>query len=269
MIDARSPGANTLGHHVEIPVSTHTIDVLIVGAGISGISAACHLAKLCPSKRFAILERRAHLGGTWDLFRYPGIRSDSDMQTLGFRFRPWTGTKSIADGPDILTYLNDTATEHDLTSKIRYQRHVHRASWSSGTSSWTIEVSGPDGPEKWTANYLWMCTGYYSYDHGFTPEFPGVETFAGELMHPQFWPEDCDYSGKRIVVIGSGATAFTLVPTLAKHAQHVTMLQRSPTFVVSVPSVNKSANLLRRLLPERMAYGVTRWINIMISALSF
>ncbi len=261
--------ASLPAHDPNTSVSAHSVDVLIVGAGISGISAACHLAKRCPSKDIAILERRKQLGGTWDLFRYPGIRSDSDMETLGFRFRPWTGAKSIADGSDILNYLNDTAKEHGISAKIRYERRVQRASWSSESSGWTIDVSGPNGLERWSANYMWMCAGYYNYDRGFTPEFPGVETFSGRVIHPQFWPEDANFAGKRVVVIGSGATAFTLVPALAKQAKHVTMLQRSPTFVVSVPSINKSAKLLRRLLPERLAYAVTRSINITVSALSF
>jgi monooxygenase len=249
--------------------STHTVDVLVVGAGISGISAACHLAKLCPSKTVAILERRDQLGGTWDLFRYPGIRSDSDMQTLGFRFRPWTGAKSIADGPDILQYLNDTAKEHNIGDKIRFGRRVRRASWSTLDACWTVSVEGPDGSEQWKARYLWMCAGYYNYDHGYTPQFAGIESYQGEVIHPQKWPSAFDGAGKRVVVIGSGATAFTLVPSLAKQADHVTMLQRSPTYVVSIPSVNRNSNRLRRVLPERAAYAVVRWMNIFVSALSF
>jgi monooxygenase len=247
----------------------HTVDVLVIGAGISGISAACHLSTSCPTKSYAILEQREQLGGTWDLFRYPGIRSDSDMQTLGFRFRPWTGTKSIADGPDILRYLNETAREHRIGDKLKCGRRVRSAEWSTTTASWTLEVDSPEGVEQWTANYLWMCAGYYNYDHGFTPDFTGIDTFAGQVVHPQHWPQDFDSSGKRVVVIGSGATAFTLVPSLAVHAEHVTMLQRSPTFVVSIPSVNKTANRLRRVLPEKAAYWIVRWMNVFISALSF
>jgi monooxygenase len=250
-------------------VSVHTVDVLVIGAGISGISAACHLAKRCPSKKVAILERREHLGGTWDLFRYPGIRSDSDMQTLGFCFRPWTGAKSIADGPDILQYLNDTAKKHNIGDQIHYGRRVQRSSWSTTDARWTVTVEGPNGTEQWKTRYLWMCAGYYNYDHGYTPHFDGIESFNGEIIHPQQWPEKFDGAGKRVVVIGSGATAFTLVPSLAKQADHVTMLQRSPTYVVSVPSVNRTANRLRRFLPERVAYALVRWTNIIVSALSF
>jgi monooxygenase len=246
-----------------------SVDVLIVGAGISGISAACHLSKLCPTKKFAILERRQQLGGTWDLFRYPGIRSDSDMQTLGFRFRPWTGAKSIADGPDILQYLNDTAREHRLVDKIWSERYVRRASWVSATATWLVEVDGPNGREHWRTNYLWMCAGYYNYDHGYTPELKGIDSYKGGVVHPQHWPKDFDCAGKRVVVIGSGATAFTLVPSLAKHAQHVTMLQRSPTYVVSIPSVNRTANRLRRILGQRASSWIVRWINVTVSALAF
>jgi monooxygenase len=246
-----------------------TVDVLVIGAGISGISAACHLSRSCPTKSYAILEQRDQLGGTWDLFRYPGIRSDSDMQTLGFRFRPWTGTKSIADGPDILRYLNDTAREHRIGDKMKFGRRVRHAAWSTKDAEWTVEVDSPEGREQWTANYLWMCAGYYNYDAGFTPEFAGIESFTGQVIHPQHWPQDFDGTGKRLVVIGSGATAFTLVPSLAQHADHVTMLQRSPTFVVLIPSVNKTANRLRRVLPEKAAYWIVRWINVFLSALSF
>jgi monooxygenase len=245
------------------------VEVLIIGAGISGISAACHLSKHCRSKDYAILERRDQLGGTWDLFRYPGIRSDSDMQTLGFRFRPWTGNKSIADGPDILRYLNDTAREFGVADNICFGRQVRRASWVSADATWLVEVDGPDGSECWRTNYLWMCAGYYNYDHGYAPPLAGIESFKGVVVHPQQWPEDLDCTGARVVVIGSGATAFTLVPTLAQQAAHVTMLQRSPTYVVSIPSVNRTANALRRVLGQRASYWLVRWINVLVSALTF
>jgi monooxygenase len=250
-------------------VPTRTVDVLIIGAGISGISAACHLSRQCPTKDYAILEQRDQLGGTWDLFRYPGIRSDSDMQTLGFRFRPWTGDKSIADGPDILRYLNDTATEHAVGDKMYYGRRVRSASWSSDAAAWLLDVDGPDGPEQWRTSYLWMCAGYYNYDHGYTPELAGIASYEGQVVHPQQWPSDLDCTGKKVVVIGSGATAFTLVPTLAKQAEHVTMLQRSPTYVVSIPSVNRTSNRLRKVLPERAAYFLVRWMNVMLSAVTY
>jgi monooxygenase len=251
-------------------IRTYDIDVLIVGAGISGISAACHMLRECPTQRVAILERREQLGGTWDLFRYPGIRSDSDMHTLGFRFKPWTGKKAIADGPDILQYLQDTAREHDVECLISFGRRVRRASWSSDTARWTLDVDGPDDErERWRARYLWMCAGYYDYDHGYTPEIAGRDDFEGTIVHPQHWPQDFDASGKQIVVIGSGATAFTLVPSLAKQAGHVTMLQRSPTYVVSAPAVDRISNALRRYLPDRLASTITRWKNVVASSVQF
>jgi monooxygenase len=255
---------------VTASVAVREVDVLIIGAGISGISAACHLATRCPTKSVAILEQREQLGGTWDLFRYPGIRSDSDMQTLGFRFRPWTGEKSIADGPDILRYLNDTAREQGVVDNMHFGRRVRRASWASDDAVWTVDVDGPDGSEQWRANYLWMCAGYYDYDSGYTPEIAGLEGFAGRVVHPQHWPADFDATDQRIVVIGSGATAFTLVPALAaKHAAHVTMLQRSPTYVVTVPAKNRTSNRLRKVLPERAVYSLIRWTNIIMSAFTF
>ncbi len=251
-------------------IITHDTDVLIVGAGISGISAACHVRRMCPTQRVAVLERRERLGGTWDLFRYPGIRSDSDMHTLGFRFKPWTGTKAIADGPDILRYLEDTAREHGVGDLISFGRRVRRASWSSSDAGWTLDVDGPGGtPERWRTRYLWMCAGYYDYDHGYTPEIAGRDTFTGTIIHPQHWPADFDATGKRVVVIGSGATAFTLVPSLAKHAAHVTMLQRSPTYVVSLPAIDRLSHALRRYLPGRLAYAVTRWKNVLASSAQY
>ena len=220
----------------------------------------------CPGKSFVILEGRAAMGGTWDLFRYPGVRSDSDMYTLGYRFRPWRDAKAIADGPAILNYIRETAAEFGVDKTIRYDHRVRRASWSSDDALWTVEAE--TGPEKrvvrFTCNFLYLCTGYYDYEGGYTPEWPGVERFRGQIVHPQKWPEDLDYAGKRVVVIGSGATAVTLVPAMAERAAHVTMLQRSPTYVVSRPAEDKIANWLRRRLPDRAAYALTRWKNVLL-----
>ena len=243
------------------------VDVLVVGAGLSGIGAACHLRMECPGKSFVILEAREAMGGTWDLFRYPGIRSDSDMYTLGYSFSPWRDAKAIADGPAILSYIRETAAEYGVDKTIRYGHKVKRASWSTDEALWTVEAE--TGPEKrvvrLTCNFLYLCTGYYDYEGGYTPEWPGVERFRGQIVHPQKWPEDLDYSGKRVVVIGSGATAVTLVPAMAERAAHVTMLQRSPTSVVSRPAEDKIANWLRRRLPARAAYALTRWKNVLLS----
>jgi monooxygenase len=241
-------------------------DVLVVGAGLSGIGAGVHLQKHCPGKRFAILEGRDRLGGTWDLFRYPGIRSDSDMYTLGYSFRPWEQAKAIADGPSILSYVRDTAREHGLDAQIRFGHQVKRAAWSSDDAHWLVEAER--GPNKelvrLRCKFLFMCSGYYSYDAGYTPQFDGIDSFAGQVVHPQKWPEDIDYAGKRVVVIGSGATAVTLVPELAKSAAHVTMLQRSPTWVVARPSEDTLANRMRRFLPAKLAYGLTRWKRVLL-----
>lgn len=240
-------------------------DVLIVGAGISGIGAACHLQKNCPSKRYLIVEGREALGGTWDLFRYPGIRSDSDMYTLGYAFKPWTHPKAIADAPHILDYLKETVAENNLEPHMRYGLKVVSAKWSTADARWDIEIEQKATGETIfvSCNFLHMCSGYYNYEHGYTPEFEGAERFSGQIIHPQFWPEDLDYSGKRVVVIGSGATAVTLVPAMAKTAAHVTMLQRSPTYVVSRPAEDRFANKLRDLLPGKLAYFITRWRNIL------
>jgi monooxygenase len=240
-------------------------DVLIVGAGLSGIGAGCHLKRNCPEKRFAILEGRSAMGGTWDLFRYPGIRSDSDMHTLGYRFRPWKQAKAIADGPAILEYIRDTAAEYGVDRLVRYEHRVRRASWSSGEDRWTLKVEiGPEARvDRISCRFLFLCTGYYDYANGYTPEWPGVERFAGPVVHPQKWPEGLDYAGKRVVVIGSGATAVTLVPAMAEQAAHVTMLQRSPTYVVAWPAEDKIANWLRGHAPERVAYALTRWKNVL------
>jgi monooxygenase len=243
------------------------VDVIIVGAGLSGIGAAYHLQQKCPSKTFTILEGRDAIGGTWDLFRYPGIRSDSDMYTLGYAFKPWREQKAIADGGSILSYVRETARENGIDSKVRFHHRVVRASWSSEDATWTVEAER--GPSKelvrLTCNFLYMCSGYYRYAEGYTPELPGRERFRGRVVHPQKWTEDIDYAGKRVVVIGSGATAVTLVPELAKKAAHVVMLQRSPTYVVSLPAEDAIANWLRERLPPTVAYGITRWKNVLIS----
>jgi monooxygenase len=251
--------------------SPEHLDVLIVGAGLSGIGAAYHLQERCPGKSYAILEARADLGGTWDLFRYPGIRSDSDMHTLGYRFRPWTAEKSITDGPSILEYVRRTATDHGIDRRIRFQRRVVAAGWSSAELRWTVEVERVDTgeTETLTCDFLWTCSGYYRYDEGYTPEFEGVERFPGPVVHPQHWPAGLDYAGKRVVVIGSGATAVTLVPAMAEEAAHVTMLQRSPTYIASLPAEDRIARRLRRHLPERAAYAAVRWKNVMIQTLFY
>ncbi len=242
------------------------VDVLIVGAGISGIGSACHLQKKCPDKSFAILEGRQSLGGTWDLFRYPGIRSDSDMYTLGYNFKPWTHTKSIADASTILDYLRETVTENRLSNKIRYEHKVISAAWSDEDARWVLEIERGENAQRCTieCGFLHMCSGYYNYDKGFTPEFAGRESFKGQIVHPQFWPEDIDYKGKKIAVIGSGATAVTIVPAMAKTAEHVTMVQRSPSYLASGPAVDKFANRLRSFLPSKWAYFLTRWKNILM-----
>ena len=246
------------------------VDVLIVGAGISGIGAAVHLKKECPSKSFAIFERRADFGGTWSLFKYPGIRSDSDMYTLGFRFKPWTAEKAIADAPTILNYLSETVDEYKLKDKIRFDQHVKRASWSTQTGLWTVEGTSAGKPMTVTCNMLFMCSGYYNYDGGFTPDFPGRDAYKGQFIHPQLWPENLDYKGKSVVVIGSGATAVTLVPAMAdRGAGHVTMLQRSPTYMVSRPSIDAFARALQRWLPAKPAYAITRWRNVLMQLFFF
>jgi monooxygenase len=236
------------------------VDVIIVGAGLSGIGGACHLKMLCPNKSFVILEGRESMGGTWDLFRYPGVRSDSDMYTLGYRFRPWRDAKAIADGSAILSYIRETAAEFDVDKTIRYNHRVRRASWSSDEARWTVEV---ETGSQLTCNFLYLCTGYYDYANGYTPDWPGIAQFRGAIVHPQEWPEDLDYAGKRVVVIGSGATAITLIPAMAQRAAHVTMLQRSPSYVVSRPAEDKIANWLRRALPDRAAYVLARWKNVL------
>ena len=272
------------------------VDVLIIGAGLSGIGAGARVRMDLPGKTFAILEGRGASGGTWDLFRYPGVRSDSDMYTLGYRFRPWRDGKAIADGPAILDYIRETAREYDLEKEIRYGHRVRRAEWRSEKARWRVEVdvSSPNvskgsgespnwppadaggsdrsrkdakeeqsGIQTFTCSFLYLCTGYYKYDEGYTPEWQGFGDYKGTVVHPQFWPEDLDYAGKRVLVIGSGATAVTLVPAMANEAEHVTMLQRSPTYVVTMPSEDRIANAFRAVLPDKAAYAVTRWKNVL------
>jgi cation diffusion facilitator CzcD-associated flavoprotein CzcO len=247
------------------------VDVLVVGAGISGIGAAYHLQSKCPDRSYAILERRESIGGTWDLFRYPGIRSDTDMHTLGFRFRPWSEGKAIADGPAILRYLDETAKAYGIDRRIRFGHRVLRAAWDSARAQWTVEAERVATGEtvRFTCNFLFMCSGYYDYDQGYSPPFPGRERFAGRIVHPQKWTDDIDYAGKRVIVIGSGATAVTLVPALARAAEHVTMLQRSPSYFISMPSVDAVAEALRRRLPPSLAYKAVRWKNIAVAVAFF
>lgn len=236
-------------------------DVVIVGAGISGVSAAYHLQKHCPTKTFTILESRKSIGGTWDLFKYPGIRSDSDMHTLGFNFKPWIDEKSIADGPSIKSYLGETIVENQIDTHIQHETKLLSANWSSEATRWTITLEQHGEVQEMTCNFLMMCSGYYNYETPYTPEFAGQQDYQGQIIHPQHWPEDLDYANKQIVVIGSGATAMTLVPAMAEKAAHVTMLQRSPTYVASRPDHDAIANTLRKILPSSIAYAITRFKN--------
>jgi len=247
------------------------VDVLMVGAGLSGIGAAHHLQERCPSKTFLLLEARGAIGGTWDLHRYPGIRSDSDMYTFGYRFRPWTGEKTLADGPAILAYIRDTAREAGIDEKIRFHHKVIRAEWSSRANLWTVHAERSDTGDKvtFTASFLYNCSGYYRFDKGYTPDFEGMDQFKGPVIHPQHWPESLDYAGKRVLIIGSGATAVTLVPAMAEEAAHVTMLQRSPTYIINVPEQDALAMALRKWLPEKTAYAITRWKNVLRSILVY
>ena len=256
--------------NVSAPVEAD-LDVLIVGAGLSGVGAAWHLQHRCPDQSYLILESRKSLGGTWDLFRYPGIRSDSDMYTFGYAFRPWTDGKVFADGPSIRNYVNDTAEEAGIAPNIRYQHKVVGAHWSTEDARWTVEVAvGESGAiKRYTAKFVFLCSGYYRYDRGYMPDFPGMADFKGDVIHPQLWPEGYDYAGKRVVVIGSGATAVTLVPAMSDKASHVTMLQRSPTYIAARPSVDKTADFLRKVLPAKTAYGLTRIKNVLQAILIF
>ena len=258
-----TPALNPMATETMAPIEH--FDVLIVGAGLSGIGAGYRLQTECPGKSYAILESRNAMGGTWDLFRYPGVRSDSDMYTLGFGFRPWRGKKSIADGASIVNYIRETAHEYGIDQKIRYGYTVTQASWSSPNAAWTVEATGPAGkPVQFTCNFLYMCSGYYDYAQGYMPGWPGMERYRGRVVHPQHWPEDLDATAKRIVVIGSGATAVTLVPALARTAAQVTMLQRSPTYIVARPSEDTVAQWMNRRLPAGLAGGLNRWKNVLL-----
>ena len=239
-------------------------NVIVVGAGISGIGAGYYLQKKCPNKSFVILEGRDNIGGTWDLFRYPGIRSDSDMNTMGFRFKPWMGVKSIADGPSILSYLHETVKENDLNKKIHFNQWVNEASWSSRDSQWTVQVENKKTQElqDFTCDFLFLCGGYYNYEEGYTPHFAGRENFLGQIIHPQKWPKNLDYKNNKVVVIGSGATAVTIIPTMAEEAAHVTMLQRSPTYFLSAPDEDPVGNFLRKFISSKLTYKLVRWKNI-------
>jgi cation diffusion facilitator CzcD-associated flavoprotein CzcO len=246
------------------------VDVLVIGAGISGIGAAYHLQVESPNRTYLVLEGRNDIGGTWDLFRYPGVRSDSDMHTLGYEFKPWNADKAIADGPSIMAYLRETVAEYGIDRHIRFGHLVRTAQWSSETATWTVVADLTDGKTAtYTCNFLSMCSGYYSYKQGYTPDFAGRDRFQGQIVHPQAWPEDLEYAGKRVVVIGSGATAMTLVPAMAPTADHVTMLQRSPTYVAAGPDVDVIANGVRSFMPDNVAYGITRTKNTMLQQLMY
>ncbi|MGN6375167.1 MAG: flavin-containing monooxygenase [Sphingomonas sp.] len=241
------------------------VDVIVVGAGLSGIGAGYHLQTECPDRSYLILEGREAIGGTWDLFRYPGIRSDSDMHTLGFAFHPWQAAKAIADGPSILAYVRETAARYGVDRHIRFRHRVTAAAWSTEKAVWTVTATGPDNAEvQFSCNFLFMCSGYYDYARGHTPDFAGSKDFGGRIVHPQFWPDDLDYADKRVVVIGSGATAVTLVPAMADNARHVTMLQRSPTYIVARPAEDRLVRWLQGRLPPRLAYALVRWRNILL-----
>ncbi len=244
-------------------------NVIIVGAGLSGIGAAHHLQKHCRGRSYAILEAREAIGGTWDLFRYPGIRSDSDMFTLGYGFRPWREAKVIADGPSIRSYVGATAKEYGIDRHIRFSTRVEAIAFDSGTARWTVTAKTPQGETRLTCNFLWMCSGYYRYAEGYTPDFPGASKFRGQIIHPQKWPETLDYSGKEVVVIGSGATAVTLIPSMAEKAKHITMLQRSPSWFFSLPQSSAFAAILSKILPRGLAFRLVRWHRIVLQQIMY
>lgn len=258
----------TSGNASQAPIVS--VDVLIVGAGISGIGMAVHLRDKCPDKSFVLVERRDDIGGTWNLFQYPGIRSDSDMHTLGFKFEPWTEQKAIADGPSIMDYLHRIKAKHDLEKHIHFGHKVLSASWSSEDARWTVTAETSDGSlAVMHANFLYMGSGYYDYDQGYDAKIEGIENFKGDVVHPQFWPKDFDYSGKKIVIIGSGATAVTIVPVMAEKAAHVTMLQRTPTWYFARNAKDHLANFLRKIMPDQWAYNIIRWKNVKMQDLTF
>lgn len=252
-------------------MSIPTYDVIVVGAGLSGIDAAYHLQTKCPGKTFTVLEGRNAIGGTWDLFRYPGIRSDSDMFTLGFPFSPWENPKAIADGPAILKYIKDTAAKFGIDKKIQYNHRAVDANWSDDEKMWTLTIAPHEQVKhaQIKCRFLMMCSGYYNYEQGYLPEFAGYNDFKGRIVHPQKWTPDIDYTNKKVIVIGSGATAVTLVPEMSKLASKVTMLQRTPTYIMTLPSVDKVAGFFQRFLPQKMAYSVVRWKNILLGIFFF
>lgn len=247
------------------------VDVIIVGAGVSGIGVAARMKQETPQKSFVIFERRKAIGGTWDLFRYPGIRSDSDMSTFGYDFKPWTASKVLASGEEIRNYVTEAAQEYKVTEHIRFEHQVQLANWNSKTQLWELEVlnAATGQTESWTANFVIGCTGYYNYDQGFRPSFPDEEKFKGDIIHPQHWPENFDYTGKRVVIIGSGATAITLVPSMSDKAAHVTMLQRSPTYIAAIPSIDFAYDAMKKVMPEKLAYSLTRGRNIGMQRMIF
>jgi cation diffusion facilitator CzcD-associated flavoprotein CzcO len=244
-------------------------DVLIIGAGISGIGAAYRIHEKNPRLSYTVLERRGRIGGTWDLFRYPGIRSDSDIFTLSFPYEPWTRPENVADGPDIRAYLTETARKNGIDNHIRFNTHVLSADWDSTTDTWTVQTEQDGQPKTYRSRFLFFGTGYYNYDEPYNPEFPGIEQFAGEVVHPQHWPESLDYTGKRVVVIGSGATAISMIPSLTEDAGHVTMVQRSPTYMLSMPRINPMVQAIRKMLPLKAAHTVVRWYNTMVTVLTY
>ncbi len=244
-------------------------DVLIVGAGISGVGAAHYLQKKCPGKSFAILEARKEIGGTWDLFRYPGIRSDSDMFTLGYGFHPWRNDKVIADGPSIKSYVNATAKHYGIDRHIRFETRVESMDFDSGRARWIVNAATPDGPKQYSCGFLWMCSGYYRYSSGYAPDFPGVDRFKGDIVHPQLWPENYDYAGKKVVIIGSGATAVTLLPAMTDKAAHVTMLQRSPTWYYNLPFRSNLVATLAKIMPASIAFRLVRWYRIVFQQIMY